>query len=48
MQDYFQVTPPAVHQMVMTLDAHGLIERRPGQARSIHVRMAREELPELL
>ena len=33
MQRYFQVTPPSVHQMVLTLAAKGLIERLPGQGR---------------
>ncbi|MBI3797973.1 MAG: hypothetical protein HY268_13535 [Deltaproteobacteria bacterium] len=32
---YFQVSAPAVHQMVVMLEKRGFIERRPGQARSI-------------
>ena len=47
MQQYFQVSPPAVHQMILTLEARGLIERTPGQARSIHLLIPREELPDL-
>ena len=47
MQQYFRVTPPSVHQMVLTLDAHGLIERVPGRARSIRLRIPREQLPDL-
>lgn len=47
MQRYFRVTPPSVHQMVLTLEANGLIERTPGQARSIHLVIPREELPDL-
>jgi len=47
MQNYFQVTPPSVHQMVVTLEANGLIERIPGQARSIRLLIPREELPDL-
>jgi DNA-binding MarR family transcriptional regulator len=47
MQDYFRTTPPSVHQMVVTLERRGLIERVPGQARSIRVLVAKEELPEL-
>ncbi len=47
MQDYFRVTPPSVHQMVLTLEANSLIERVPGQARSIRLRLGREELPDL-
>ena len=33
MQRYFRVTPPSVHQMVLTLEANGFIERIPGQGR---------------
>jgi DNA-binding MarR family transcriptional regulator len=47
MQDYFKVTPPSVHQMVLTLDAKGFIERVPGQGRSIRLLVPRGELPEL-
>jgi repressor LexA len=47
MQQYFRVSPPAVHQMVLTLEAHGLITRTPGQARSIHLLIPRDELPDL-
>ena len=35
MLQYFRVTPPSVHQMVLTLAAKGFIARTPGQARSI-------------
>ena len=31
MQQYFRVSPPSVHQMILTLETHGLIERTPGQ-----------------
>jgi DNA-binding MarR family transcriptional regulator len=47
MQGYFRVTPPSVHQMVVTLEAHGFIERIPGKGRSIHLLLPREELPDL-
>lgn len=47
MQRYFQVTPPSVHQMVVTLDANGFIERVPGQGRSIRLKIPREQLPDL-
>ena len=47
MQRYFQVTPPSVHQMVLTLEANGLIERLPWQARSIRLLIPRGELPDL-
>jgi Mn-dependent DtxR family transcriptional regulator len=47
MQRYFRVTPPSVHQMVITLETHGLIDRIPGQARSIRLRIPRDEIPDL-
>ncbi len=47
MQQYFRVSPPSVHQMILTLEARGLIERTPGQARSIHLLIPRKELPDL-
>ena len=48
MQMYFRVSPPSVHQMILTLEARGLISRVPGQARSIRLLLPREELPDLL
>ncbi len=47
MMDFFQVTPPSVHQMILTLERNGFITRVPGQARSIAVRLAPETLPPL-
>lgn len=47
MQRYFRVTPPTVHQMVMNLDRKGLIERIPGQPRSIRVLVSPDGLPAL-
>jgi DNA-binding MarR family transcriptional regulator len=47
MQRYFKVTPPSVHQMVLTLERAGLIRRQPGAARSIEVLVAPERLPVL-
>ena len=47
MQAHFGVSPPSVHQMILTLEARGLIERTPGQARSIKLLLARGELPDL-
>ncbi len=43
----FNITPPSAHQMVLTLEQRGLIERVPGQARSIRLLLAREDLPAL-
>ena len=48
LQQYLQVSPPSVHQMILTLERRGLIERTPGQARSIHLLISREELPDLI
>jgi DNA-binding MarR family transcriptional regulator len=47
MQRYFRVTPPSVHQMVLTLETNGYIERVPGQGRSIRLKIPREQLPDL-
>jgi repressor LexA len=46
-QRYFKVTPPTVHQMVITLERRGFIERTPGEARSIRVLVPAAELPPL-
>ncbi len=46
-QRYFKVTPPAVHQMILTLEKRGLIARTPGRARSIEVLVPRDRLPAL-
>jgi DNA-binding MarR family transcriptional regulator len=45
MQRHFRVSPPAVHQMVLTLERAGLIHRQPGVARSIQILVAPEDLP---
>ena len=47
MQRHFRVTPPSVHQMVLTLERNGLIERQPGKPRSIKLLVAPESLPVL-
>ncbi len=44
---YFRITPPSAHQMVVTLEQRGLIERVPGRARSIRLLLDREDLPDL-
>jgi SOS-response transcriptional repressor LexA len=46
-QRFFQVTPPSVHQMLLTLQRGGLISRRPGAPRSIAVLVDRSDLPAL-
>ena len=45
LQRHFQVSPPSVHQMVVTLERNGLIRRQPGVARSIELLVAPEEIP---
>lgn len=47
MQQYFRTSPPAVHQRILTLEARGLIERTPGQPRSIRLLVSPEDLPAL-
>ena len=47
LQRHFRVSPPAVHQMVLTLERAGLIRRQPGLARSIEVSVEPECLPVL-
>jgi DNA-binding MarR family transcriptional regulator len=47
LQQRFQVTPPSVHQMILTLEARGLISRIPWTPRPIQVWAPAEGLPEL-
>ena len=47
MQRHFGVTPPTVHQMVLTLERAGLIRRQPGVARSIELLIDPQDLPVL-
>ncbi len=44
---FFHVSPPSVHQMILTLERRGLIRRTPGQARSIKLTLPPEKLPPL-
>lgn len=46
-QQFFQVSPPSVHQMILTLEKKGMIQRTPGAARSIKVLVPAERLPGL-
>jgi DNA-binding MarR family transcriptional regulator len=46
-QRHFRVTPPTVHQMVLTLERAGFITRKPGVARSIELLIDPEDLPVL-
>ena len=47
MQRFFQITPPSVHSMVLTLERRGFIRRIPRQARSITLIVPPESLPQL-
>jgi Mn-dependent DtxR family transcriptional regulator len=47
MEKHFGVTPPSVHRMVVELERRGLIQRVPGQARSITLTVPANQLPQL-
>jgi DNA-binding MarR family transcriptional regulator len=46
-QQYFGVTPPTVHRMIVVLTERGLIRRRPGEPRSIEILISPDQLPPL-
>jgi repressor LexA len=46
-QRYFGVSPPSVHNMIVTLDKRGFISREAGRARSIRLLVDRDQLPDL-
>jgi repressor LexA len=46
-QRFFQVTPPAVHDMIVALERRGLISRVPRQPRTIRLLLSPDELPAL-
>ena len=48
MQQYFRVSPPSVHQMVLTLERAGFTTRQPRTPPSIEVLLDPKHLPELL
>ena len=45
MQRHFRVSPPSVHQMIVTLERNGFIRRQPGVPRSIEILVPPETLP---
>ena len=47
LQRFFRVTPPSVHQMILTLERQGFIRRKPGMARSIELAIPADQLPVL-
>lgn len=48
MQQFFRVSPPSVHHMVVTLERAGFIRKQPRLARSIELLVNPKSLPELL
>jgi Mn-dependent DtxR family transcriptional regulator len=48
MQEYFRVSPPSVHQMVLTLERAGFIRRQSRTPRSIELLVDPTQLPDLL
>ena len=46
-QHFFNVMPPTVHQMILTLEKSGFISRELGKARTIKVLLAPDQLPYL-
>lgn len=46
-QRHFRVSPPSVHQMIVTLERNGFIRRQPGAPRSIEILLPPENLPML-
>ena len=46
MQQYFRVSPPSVHQMVLTLERARLIKKKTRIARSIELLVDPEHLPD--
>jgi LexA DNA binding domain len=48
MQEYFRVSPPSVHQMMLTLERAGFIRRQPRTPRSIELLVDPSQLPELI
>jgi hypothetical protein len=45
LQRHFGVSPPSVHQMIVTLERNGLIRRQAGALRSIEILVPPENLP---
>jgi repressor LexA len=46
-QRYFEVTPPSVHNMIITLERRGFIRRTPGRPRSIVISVPASQIPPL-
>ena len=48
LERYFRVSAPSIHEMINTLLRNGLIEKTPGEARSIRLLVKPEHLPRLV
>ena len=48
LQRHFGVSPPSVHQMLLSLERAGLIKRLPRTPRTIEVLVDPKDLPELV
>jgi Mn-dependent DtxR family transcriptional regulator len=48
MQEFFRVSPPSIHQMILTLERSGFIRRQPKVPRSIELLVDPKNLPELI
>lgn len=46
-RQYFGVSSPTVHQMIVRLEKAGYLSRTPGQARSLRLLLSREQIPDL-
>ena len=46
-QCFFNVTPPTVHQMILTLEKSGFISREQGKACTLKVLVPPDQLPNL-
>ena len=47
MVQFFRVSPPSVHQMIVKLEQAGLVTRESGVPRSVRVALAVGEIPDL-
>jgi len=46
-QRFFRVSPPSVHQMIVTLAERGFISREAGKGRTIQLLLSRDQIPDL-
>ena len=47
MAQYFRVSPPSVHQMIVKLEQTGFVTRESGVPRSVRVALAVDDIPDL-